>query len=259
MSCQKMDPLCKTYTSSSSACSSCYDGYTLYNGQCLVSSQVPSQNNDPYCIKTQGTVCLTCASGYYLSSSGACAQLNSLCKNSDMTNGNCLDCYPGYALSGNTCIVAAAISIAYCAQVVGNVCSSCINGYYVSNGACAMVSVLCATYDQSTGVCLSCIPGYVFQANQCIYPSLGIDPYCSQYVNSYCTQCSSGYALVSYVCNPIDPNCTQYNQASNACTACSQGKTPQGPSCVWLYQYYNFYLFLNLIFFFSYNQRVILS
>jgi hypothetical protein len=232
MNCQKMDPLCKSYTAALSACATCYDGYTLSNGQCLISSQVTSANSDPYCIKSQGSNCLSCAGGYYLPPSGTCTQLNPLCKDSDLTNGNCLNCYPGYTLSSNTCIVAAAVNIPYCSQVVGSSCASCINGYYVSNGACSLVNVLCGTYDQSSGVCLSCIPGYVFQAGQCILPSLGIDPNCAQYTNSYCTQCSSGYALVSYWCNPIDPYCTQYNPTTNTCTACNQGKTPQGPSCV---------------------------
>lgn len=232
MSCQKMDPLCKTYTQSLNACATCYDGYSLLNGQCLISTQTPSANNDPYCIKTNGAACVSCASGYYLPATGVCAQLNPYCKDSDLTNGNCLSCYAGYALSGNTCVVAAVVNIPYCAQVVGNTCASCINGYYVSAGACALVNVLCGTYDQSTGACLSCIPGYVFQAGQCILPSLGIDPNCAQYTNSYCTQCAYGYGLVNYWCNPIDPLCTQYNAATNSCTACAQGKTPQGTSCI---------------------------
>lgn len=63
-------------------------------------------------------------------------------------------------------------------------------------------------------------------------PSLGIDPSCTWYSNSYCTQCSTGFALVSYWCSPIDPNCTQYNPTTSTCLSCSQGKTPQGPSCV---------------------------
>lgn len=232
MSCQKMDPLCKTYTSSSNACASCYDGYTLQSGQCVISSQATSQNSDPYCIRLQGAACVTCASGYYLTPSGVCAQLNPLCKSSNLSNGNCIDCYGGYVLSGNTCIVAADLNIPYCVQYAGNACVGCLNGYYASNGTCALANVLCATYDQSNGACLSCIPGYVFQSGQCILPSLGVDPNCAQYTNSYCTQCQSGFALVSYWCNPIDPSCTQFNPTTNSCTACSGGKVPQGTGCV---------------------------
>lgn len=232
MSCQKMDPLCKTYTSTFSACASCYDGYTLQSGQCVISTQTSSQNNDPYCIKLQGASCVACASGYYLSPSGVCAQLNPLCKSSNLSNGNCIDCYGGYVLSGNTCIVAADLNIPYCVQYAGSSCVGCLNGYYPSNGTCALANVLCATYDQSNGACLSCIPGYVFQSGQCILPSLGIDPNCAQYTNSYCTQCQSGFALISYWCNPIDPSCTQFNPATNSCTVCSGGKVPQGTGCV---------------------------
>lgn len=233
MNCLKMDPLCKTYTASFNACASCYDGYTPVNGQCIISTDAPSQNNDIYCIKTQGPNCIACSSGYYLSSlNGVCAQLNPLCKSSDLSNGACTDCYPGYVISGNTCIVATAVYIPYCAQTNGNVCVSCISGYYVSAGICALVNVLCATYDQSNGNCLSCIPGYVFQTGQCIMPSLGIDPNCAQYSNSYCTQCLGGYALINYFCSPIDPFCIQYDAPSNTCRACNLGKIPMGPSCI---------------------------
>jgi hypothetical protein len=232
MNCQKTDPLCKTLTAAFSACASCYDGYSLSGAQCVLSSQAASPNSDPYCVKLQGGNCIACSSGFYLPPSGICAALNTLCKDSDLTNGNCLSCYPGYSLSANTCIVAAAVTIPYCSQVVGNNCVACINGYYVSSGACALVNLLCATYDPNNGNCLSCGPGYVFQAGQCIMPSLGIDPSCTWYSNSYCTQCSTGFALASYWCNPIDPSCTQYNPATSTCLACSQGKTPQGASCV---------------------------
>jgi proprotein convertase subtilisin/kexin type 5 len=233
MACQKMDPLCKTYTSAFNACTSCYDGYSPSGITCAISTILYSLNSDPYCIKVQGAACITCANGYYLASStGLCTALNSMCKDSDMTNGNCLSCYGGYTLSNFNCIVAAAVYIPYCSQVVGNVCGQCINGYYVKDGACAMVSILCGTYDQATGACTSCIPSAFFQDNTCITPALGPDSYCSYYVNGYCTQCKGGYALLNYMCNPIDPLCTQYNPATNVCITCSQNKTPMGPSCI---------------------------
>ena len=184
--CQRKDPLCKTYTQNQAACDSCYPGYGLYEGQCLVESELPSQNNDVYCIKVDGSVCTECAAGYYLPDSGVCKQLNPLCKESNMRTGACRSCYPGYTLAGDTCIVAAAVTIPYCETVVGTVCVKCINGYYTDNGGCALANTLCATYDPTNGICKSCIPGYVFQQNECIYPSLGIDPNCAWYSNSFC-------------------------------------------------------------------------
>jgi hypothetical protein len=229
--CLKMDPLCKNYTSSFSLCSDCYDGYALNNGKCLIPTDMPVLNNDPNCIKLQGAVCLSCANGFFLPSNGTCTQLNPLCKSSDMATGYCTLCYPGFSLLGTTCAQGGAASIPYCANVTGNVCSACINGYYVSNGGCVASNMLCATYMQSDGSCLTCIHGYVLQAGTCILPSLGIDPNCIQYSNSYCSTCATHYTLVSYWCTLIDPNCLQYDSVNNICIYCTQGKNPKGPAC----------------------------
>ena len=75
------------------------------------------------------------------------------------------------------------------------------------------------------------MPGYVFQEGECIYPSLGIDPNCAWYVNSFCNRCYEGYALINYFCSDIDPNCTDFDQSSNTCRQCKEG-IPMGPSCV---------------------------
>lgn len=34
--CLKLNPLCKTYTAAFNACDSCYDGYVLFNGTCVI-------------------------------------------------------------------------------------------------------------------------------------------------------------------------------------------------------------------------------
>lgn len=230
--CIKMDPLCRNYTSSLSECSACYEGYVLNNGKCLLPADLPAQNTDTYCIKSQGAACLACANGYFLPPNGTCTQVNPLCRASDMNTGFCTQCYTGFVLSGPTCVQGGAASIPFCANVTGNICSTCINGYYVSNGGCAAVNMLCGTYKQSDGSCLTCIPGYVLQSGNCILPSLGIDPNCLQYLNSYCSSCATGYSLINFWCTPIDPNCAQYDYVNNLCLSCAQLKTPQGANCV---------------------------
>lgn len=174
---------------------------------------------------------MACANGYFLPSNGTCTPLNPLCKSSDMATGYCTLCYQGFTLSGPTCVQGPGTSIPYCAQIVGNVCGTCINGYYVSNGACVVANILCATYNQTDGSCITCISGYVFQSGSCVLPSLGIDPNCAQYVNSYCSGCVSGYSLVNFWCNAIDPNCLTFDATNNVCMVCRRGKTPQGPNC----------------------------
>ena len=122
--CLRLDPLCKNYTARKDACDGCYDGYTLYQGKCVISTQIPDANSDPYCIATKGAICVKCANGYYLShDDGLCKQLNPLCKKSNMSNGQCKDCYTGYTLSAGTCIVAASVNIPYCARVAGIACA----------------------------------------------------------------------------------------------------------------------------------------
>jgi hypothetical protein len=229
--CLRIDPLCKTYAAAAAACDSCYSGYTLNNGQCVVTTEEAMLNNDPFCIKSQGAACLTCANGYYLATSGVCSQLNALCKSSDMGNGYCTECYTGYILSGTTCVVAPPVSIAYCSVVSNGACASCMSGYYVSKGACELANTLCATYEPVGGACLSCIPGYVYQKGECIYPSLGIDSNCEEYSNSYCSKCVSGYALINYWCTEIDADCVDFDFIRNLCNHCKSGKQPLGAGC----------------------------
>lgn len=230
--CQRMDPLCRTYTPNNASCVTCYEGYTERNGECLISSQVPDANNDPYCIKADGQRCVECAQGYYMDSDGVCQQLNPLCRNSDMTNGACLSCYEGYEVSGVTCVVAAPINIPYCVTVSNRVCIECINGYYTEDGGCSLANTLCASYDPTNGDCFSCVPGYVFQEGECIYPSMGVDPQCAYYTNSFCSRCNPGYALINYVCGEVDPDCLDFDEPNNSCRECRDGKVALGPSCI---------------------------
>ena len=62
-------------------------------------------------------------------------------------------------------------------------------------------------------------------------PSLGIDPYCIEYQNSYCTACVNFYAVVNYVCTAVDMNCSDFDNIRNVCRACRNGKTPKGSRC----------------------------
>ena len=165
-------------------------------------------------------------------SSGACTALNPYCATSDLSNGNCLSCYNGYSLSQGNCVIQATVTIPFCSITQGSTCIQCIQNYYLSNGKCNAVSTLCLTYDQNTGNCTSCIPGYFYQQNQCIFPSLGIDPLCTFYTNSYCTQCQSGSYLSNFVCNVVDPNCSMFDYNALVCKVCANGKFPNGPACI---------------------------
>lgn len=228
--------LCKTSNNVTGQCLSCYDGYTLVNANCIIPSQVVTNNTDPYCIKIQGSICLQCANGYFLGSNGVCQQVNPLCKGYNQTSGACISCYTGYFLQGVTCVIPSAVSIPYCTLLnAAGACIQCQSSYYVNGNVCSPVSILCATYDQQTGLCTSCVNGYFYQGGVCIYPALGLDPACEHYTNSYCDQCATGFYLSNYVCTQIDQNCIQFDYQNSVCTSCHLS-TPQGPNCVWAKQ-----------------------
>jgi hypothetical protein len=233
--CSQINVLCKTANKANGNCLSCYDGYTLgANGACVVTPATVSLNNDAYCIKVNGPVCTTCASGYFLNQTGICQQVNPLCKVSNQVTGTCLSCYDGYSLTSDSqCIIPVVAQIPYCQTLnAAGGCVSCISGYYVKNFACALASITCGTYDMTSGYCLSCIPGYFLQDGGCIQPSQGLDPACQHYTNGFCDTCAVGFYVSSFICTQIDSQCLVFNYVSSVCTSCVSGKTVQGANCV---------------------------
>jgi hypothetical protein len=112
-----LNVLCKSTNNVTGACLSCYQGYSLVNGNCVISVAASSNNTDLYCIKVEGSTCTQCANGYFLNVSKICQQVNPLCKNFDSTTGYCTACYTGYSVQGTTCAIVAAVSIPYCSLV----------------------------------------------------------------------------------------------------------------------------------------------
>ena len=99
LKCLPANPLCKEYNGIG-ACTACYTGYSLGNGICTV-----AQDADLYC-KTKNTVgsCVECHIDFFLNG-GKCASFNPLCKISDLNNGQCTTCYPGYVINAGYCTV----------------------------------------------------------------------------------------------------------------------------------------------------------
>lgn len=95
--CQPINPLCKTFNPSG-ACTSCYPGYSLINGECLISGAGGTGQQN--CAKTDANnICTSCYSGYYLSASNTCLKVNDLCKTRNILNTICTSCYDGYELT----------------------------------------------------------------------------------------------------------------------------------------------------------------
>ena len=102
--CKGIDDTCNKYNKTNGMCLSCYDGYALNSDNRSCSIKVVE---DPKCeIKGKGNECDKCYQGYYYSKDkGLCTIVDPQCKTYDITNGNCLSCYPGYSLESGKCIV----------------------------------------------------------------------------------------------------------------------------------------------------------
>ena len=84
-------------------CTSCYDGWSLYNGVCTVTSTSPPPPppSNYLCVTfaTDGS-CLVCSNRSVLKD-GICVAVSDLCNTWDSTTGLCTSCYGGYTLTAD--------------------------------------------------------------------------------------------------------------------------------------------------------------
>lgn len=160
--CRQISPLCKTFDPIVGICLSCYPGYVLANGLCMVGG---AANSDVGCQVFNNSVCQQCYKGFYLDFSGKCRQSNPLCKTTDPANGNCLSCYQGYVVAQGNCTVSTSSTSSVDSNCKSTdqsgICTSCYSGYYLTPGmACQKMDANCKTYTPALNACASCYGGY---------------------------------------------------------------------------------------------------
>lgn len=195
--CVAVSDQCNTFDSSSGNCLSCYGGYTLNNGSCVITT---TPNSDPNCAQRDtNNVCTACYYRYYLNAQKVCVAVSDQCNTFDSL-GNCLSCYGGYTLINGSCVIsttsAQTNSDPNCAQHdANNVCTSCYYRYYLNvQKVCVAVSDQCNNFDSSSGNCLSCYGGYTLTNGSCVIssqsnPTPPSDPNCAIWSGSQCIGC----------------------------------------------------------------------
>jgi proprotein convertase subtilisin/kexin type 5 len=196
--CVRFNPLCATINPTTGDCTSCYNGYTLKQGNCSIGTSVTVAN----CRTIQNGICVACSTGYFRASNNTCQQISPLCATADQQTGLCLTCYNGYQLRNGVCLLSQ--SIANCRQISNNVCLACSTGYFLQNGGCVQISSLCATADNTTGYCLSCYQGYILSSGSCV---ISQNSNCRQLRNNVCVDCAQGYMMTNGNCVVINPLC----------------------------------------------------
>lgn len=204
--CIRLPENCLFVNSSTYACATCAEGFTL--------------TNDFRCVKNI-TIPANCA--VYDPLTGICQQCND---NYVLVNNMCLACAAGQIKIGNQCFNI----IAGCLQYNANgQCSVCGTGFTLSNGLCSSVNPppFCAVYDPATGICQKCINNYEPSGNglQCLPAG------CQTFANDgrTCVTCLPGFVLTYGLCIRQQITiqfCEIFNSNSNTCDRCMAGYLP---------------------------------
>ena len=213
-----VNPLCKT-SNDYGECTSCYPGYSVQNGNCGI-----SQLKDPNCKTQNGQACVECYMGFFYSGAeGKCKRLNPLCKTSNLSNGFCTSCYPGYTVNPSSGNCEVFFRDPNCKNFdANNYCIECGIRFYIAEGKCKPVNPLCKDYNPSNGFCTECYSGYVVSAGTCKLGS-AVDPNCKTLNGDVCVECFSMYFPSNGKCQQASPLCKSFNKSNGYCTSCYPG------------------------------------
>ena len=103
--CSAVSDQCKTFNLSNGDCLSCYDGWNLDDGECVLPGG-PVVPEDPVegCIEYDANGCKTCEYRRVRISASECRKVSDQCNTWNSSNGACLSCYNGYILSNGQCL-----------------------------------------------------------------------------------------------------------------------------------------------------------
>lgn len=226
--CQAVNALCAT-SNANGRCLTCFNGFSLINGNCIVTVR------DPYCqsFNAATKTCQKCSNKYYFNpTAGKCQAVSSLCKEYNEANGLCTSCFDGFRLNNRACVASnSRNSDVNCASPGSDgLCVACFSGFFVKAGRCEKISPLCNGANLNNGDCLGCFPGYVLVQGKCEIPDPSdikvLDQNCKQFTDftrKQCKTCYSGFFSKNGVCTQFNPLCQTSNLLTSACESCYMG------------------------------------
>ena len=226
-------------------CTTCYQGYDLKNGQCLLSAFNNAKPSDSGC----GTwdwfnqICLACSKDWVKNIDGKCVPVSDQCA-SHAANGDCTSCFKGYDLTSGKCVFSASNTMKPTDLGCGTwdwanqVCLVCSKDWAKNaNGACVPVSDQCSAH-AANGDCTSCFKGYDLVKGACVFsPDNNVKPSdlgCGtwDWDNRVCLVCSNGwFKNANGACVPVSDQCSAH-AANGDCTSCFKGYDLVKGACV---------------------------
>lgn len=242
--CVPVGDFCKT-TNDNGACLSCYSGYDLTNGACVLSPSNNARPSDVGCAvwDWSNNVCTKCSTNWFFNSNKVCIPVSDQCLSAN-ASGECASCYKGYDLINGTCV--SSISNKAVPKDAGcgkwdwdnQACLACSkNWVFNKNGACIPVSDKCKTSDDN-GLCLSCYQGYDLTNGTCFFSksnnAVPTDSGCGKWdwSSQICIECSSGFTFnAKGVCSAVSDQCKTWS-SSGLCSTCFKGYDLKNGTCV---------------------------
>jgi len=207
--CVPANAQCRTFNIVGGDCTSCYSGYIVFNGDCVLLSKQPG------CLQYDfQSNCIRCAPRYFLQAL-ICVPVNPFCNNFHPLNGSCIDCVTGYGVSSitNNCEVVRPLPPnCQTADPVGN-CLTCLPRFFFNaSNSCNLANPLCSRFVSTGGRCLSCFTGFTLLADaSCVQSNLSTG--CRSATSAgLCSACVSQHVLTAAgSCLFRDPNCVTYD------------------------------------------------
>ena len=211
--CLPCDSKCETCSTTSTTCSSCLEGTTLYNNECIAgcpkgyytrSLDRTCQKCDASCVACTGQdalSCTECGEGQYLSS-GSCLVCEIICKTCLTSSTKCTSCRTGFYCKNNECK------------------ATCPNGYYPKNSdnTCQLCEGSCTKCSAGTSSdCTECPDGTYLFSGKCL--SCSICKTCKDSASN-CLSCNNPNFLTNYQCLSNCPDGTWQKSIDNACKTC---------------------------------------
>ena len=225
--CVPVSDQCNTYDRSG-ACVSCYDGYNLVLGECVLAPIEKPSDLGCATWNWKDKICLQCSDNWVMSN-GKCVPVSDKCKTFD-TNGHCVSCYAGYNNVNGRCELAPIEKVTDegCAKWNWNekVCLQCSNNWvFNQQGKCVPVSDQCRTFDPS-GNCVTCYAGYNNVNGRCELAPIEkpSDLGCAtwNWKDKICLQCSDNWVMSNGKCVPVSDKCKTFD-LSGHCVSCYKG------------------------------------
>ena len=151
-------------------CLTCYQGYNLVDGSCVLSEQKGPLDAGCKRWDWNNQKCLECSLRWIFNQDGICVPVNDYCA-SHASDGSCTSCYKGYELRDGACyqVTEQGPSDLGCKKWDWNnkKCLECSERWtFGSAGTCIPVGNDCKTYN-SNGQCTDCYKGYNLNNGAC--------------------------------------------------------------------------------------------